>query len=246
MLRNKKTGIKLFALLLVLLMTASVFAGCNTEAMEEAIEAAKNQADAANQSAAQAQAAADAAAKLADDLKKQLEDANKKIDEQKAANDKLQDELDKTKDELESLKNEPEPDPGMDEEEWEDISELITASVLTELSQLKVKYLTIRRLWYTEDNYYKLAKLFEDASAALYRATTADGVNEVLTKLADDAAKIPSIASEGEAVQALISNFGDVDTELFTTHEEAVKKAREDYIAWMQKYSNYFISVASA
>ena len=162
MLRNKKTGIKLFALLLVLLMTASVFAGCNTEAMEEAIEAAKNQADAANQSAAQAQAAADAAAKLADDLKKQLEDANKKIDEQKAANDKLQDELDKTKDELESLKNEPEPDPVWTKRRGRTFR--VNRTVLGAFPCLKSN---TSRFAYsgTQRTTIMLAKLFEDASA---------------------------------------------------------------------------------
>lgn len=243
MLRNKKTGIRLFALVLVLLMTASVFAGCNnTKELEEAIDALKDQAIANNQSVADAQSIADKAAKLAEDLKNQLDAANDEINKQKEANQQLQKELEDAKNEIGSIKDQPDPeviDPG----EWEDISKLINESVLAELSQMKVKYLTLRHLWYTEDNYYKLAKLFDDAYSALYRATTADGVTEILTKLADDAAKIPSIASEGEVVQALIKNFGDVDTELFTTHEEAVNKAREDYIAWLKKYSPYFTSV---
>jgi gas vesicle protein len=224
-------------------MTASVFAGCNnTKELEEAIDALKDQAIANNQSVADAQSIADKAAKLAEDLKNQLDAANDEINKQKEANQQLQKELEDAKNEIGSIKDQPDPDV-IDPGEWEDISKLINESVLAELSQMKVKYLTLRHLWYTEDNYYKLAKLFDDAYSALYRATTADGVTEILTKLADDAAKIPSIASEGEEVQALIKNFGDIDTELFTTHEEAVNKAREDYIAWLKKYSPYFTSV---
>jgi hypothetical protein len=245
MLRNKKNGIKLFALILVLLMTASVFAGCNNKALQEAIDAAKDQADAANQAAANAQAAADAAQQLADDLKNQLDSANDEIDKQKDANDKLQEELDKAKDEIESIKNEPDPDipDGIDPGDWDDISDLISASVLEELTQMKVKYTVQRQLWYTEDNYLKLYKLFDDAYTSLYRATTAEGVNQVLAKIADEAAKVPSIMNEAEAVQAVIRSFGDVDTQLFTAHEEIVEKAREDYIAWLTTYSKYFTSV---
>ena len=44
-------------------------------------------------------------------------------------------------------------------------------------------------LWYTEDNYYKLAKLFDDAYSA-FTELRPDGVTEILTKLPDDAAKI--------------------------------------------------------
>jgi len=243
MLRNKKTGIKLFSLVLVLLMMASIFAGCNNKALQEELDKAKSQAEEANQSAKDAQVAADKASQLAEELQGQLEDAYAKIEEQKKANEQLQDELNKTKEDLESHKNDPAPEPVDPEDWWEDVKDVVTESVLAEISQLKVKYLTLRQLWYTEANYYKLAQVFDDAYTNLYKATTAEGVNEVMAKLADEIAKVPSIASEGEAVQAVIKSFGDVDTDLFLTHEEIVKKARDDYIAWLMTYSNYFASV---
>jgi len=243
MFRNKKTSIKFFSLALVLLMMASIFAGCNNKALQEAIDAAKAQADAANQVAANAQAAADAASKLAEQLQKQLEEANAQIDEQKKANEQLQNELEDAKSKLDSIENEPDPEPVDPGDWWDEVKGVVTEEVLAELSQLKVKYLTLRQLWYTEDNYYKLAKVFDNAYTDLYKATTAEGVNEVMTNLAAEIAKIPNIMSDGEAIQAIIRSFGDVDTDLFLTHEEIVKKAREDYIAWLTTYSQYFTSV---
>jgi hypothetical protein len=246
MLNNKKIGIRLIAFVLTLLMAAAMFAGCTDKEAQDAAAIAESKAAAANEAAAAAQAAALSAAAAASDLAAQLDAAKaaaaaaeSKAAAASAAAANAQSNLNSV---VSGIANQPAQTGDIAQKDYNGATQYVTTTILAELSQLKVKYLTVRYYWYTESNYLKLAKLFDDAYIDIYRATTADGVKGVITKLTTDIAAIPSIATEAEAIQAQIKAFGDVDTSIFTTHEANVTKARSDYSVWLATYRNYFSS----
>ena len=230
MLTNKKTSIRLLALVMALLMTVAVFVGCTDNSAAEAeIQAAKD-------AAAAAQAAADAAKAQAESIKAQLEAAQKAAEEAQKAAQEAQKDVDSYHDGKETEKA---PD-AIEKDPYDAATNYVTESILAEFSALKVQYLNIQQTWYTDDNYIKLAKIFDDASVALYRATTKEGVENVLTKLSADAAAIANIYTDAEAVQALIVALGNVDTDVTLNSADKVTAAENAYLNWVEDYAKYF------
>ncbi len=241
MLKNKKLAIRLVALVLTLVMAAAMFVGCSSKKLQEELDLAKADAEAAKQAAANAQDAANSAADAASELVKQLEDVQKAaadaIEAAKAAESEAKDAQSKLESVVSGTK--PVDDNNIGEGEWKDATADI-AKITNELAQLRAKHLTIRYLWYTEANYLRLAQLFEDADADIYRATSPEGLSGVMTKLNADIAAIANIQSDSDPVQAQIQAFGDIDADLFMSHKANVEKARADYKEWLVKYSSYF------
>lgn len=239
MLNNKKFGIRFFAIVLALLMTAAVFAGCQDKSAREAADKAKADAEAAVKAAADASAAAVSAADAAKALQAQLDDARKQIDEQK----KLIDDQKKANDNLQSKVDQIEKNPAdtdnIGKDDWDKTTEYVTKQILEELSVLKTKYLVTRQTHYTEVNFITLSQLFDKAYNDLYRATTSDSVKNVLSKLSADAAAVPSISSEAAAIKAQIDGLGNINT-ITTANKAAVAKVRADYIKWLKDYRTYF------
>lgn len=246
MFNNKKLGIRLVAILMTLLMTVAIFAGCNSKQFEADIDAAQSEAEAANAAAAAANAAAQSAADAAAALAAQLAAAQAAADSAKAAADSALKAAQNAQSGVNSIANGTQPvvTGNITEQKQKEVTDYINTTVLGELSQLKVKYLTVRYLWYTDAYYNRLAKLFDDAYIDVYRATTIDGVKGVISKLTTDIIAIPSIITEADAIQSQIKAFGEVDYELFLSHESNVTKARTDYTTLLNKYKNYFFANA--
>lgn len=244
MFNNKKLGIRLVAILMTLLMTVAIFAGCNSKQVEADIDAAQSEAEAANAAAAAANAAAQSAADAAAALAAQLAAAQAAADSAKAAADSALKAAQNAQSGVDSIVKTTEPvdTDSLSQKQQEEVTKYINTTVLGELSQLKVKYLTVHYLWYTEANYSRIAKMFDDAYMDIYRATTIDGVKGVIAKLTTDVAAVANIVSDGEAIQAQIKAFGDVDKDLFTTQEPAVVKARADFNTWLNVYKSYFLA----
>ncbi len=242
MFNNKKLGIRLVAILMTLLMTVAIFAGCSDKDARAKAEAAQSQADVANAAAAAANAAAQSAADAAAALAAQLAAAQASADSAKAAAESAKDAAAAAQSGLSSyISGDNKPVTGViTNDEQKKVTDYINSTVLGELSQLKVKYLTVRYLWYTEANYNRIAKMFDDAYMDIYRATTIDGVKGVIAKLTTDVAAIQNIVSDAEAIQAQIKAFGDVDTDLFTTQATSVSNVRTAYSQWLLIYKSYF------
>lgn len=238
MLRNKKTCIRLLALVLALLMTAAIFVGCKDKTALKEAEDAKKQAQAANDAAAEAQKTADSIAKAAEELAKSLQDAKDKADKDaadaKAAADKAQKELDELKKQ--------ETQAPIEKDDFNKITDTVSEKALKTFTDMKTLYLTTRELWYTPADYETLAKVFEDASYQLYRATTADGVDKVIADAKVAADKVTNIVSAAAAVQAQIAAFGDVDTKIFTTNKNLVTGARAAFVAWAKAYRPFLVN----
>lgn len=232
MLTNKKTSIRLLALVMALFMTVAVFVGCSDNS------AAQAEIDAAKAAAAAAQAAADAAQKQAAEIQAQLEAAQKAAADAQAAADAAQKEIDSIHDG--AVTEAPKAPDAIEKDPYDAATNFVTESILAEFSALKVQYLNIQQNWYTDANYIKLAKIFDDASVALYRATTKEGVENVLTKLSADAAAIANIYTDAEAVQALIVALGNVDTDVTLNSADKVTAAENAYLNWVEDYAKYF------
>ncbi len=235
MLTNKKF-VRLAALVMALLMTVAVFAGCSNKEL---------------------QAQVDEANKLAEQAQKEAEEAAKKAEEQ---NNALQDILDDLKNKLEEGFKENQEGLGNLEEKVDgyhpegettvptigkDEFDGITDTVLKEqklkaYTELTTLYTVDRADWYTADNYAKLVKIFEEAAYELYRATTIDGIDQIIAEASAAAAAVDSIVSDAAKVQALIDAFGDVETEIFTTNEDKVFAARAAFDKWVNDYATRF------
>lgn len=239
---NKKTYIRLLALVMALMMTVAVFAGCNNQ---EAIDEANANAQAAQNAADEAKKAADSLAQAAKDLADQLAAAQDKINEQDQAIKDAQDAADKAQ-------------SGVDD--YHDPSKVTTAKPvettasiakdpyegatkdadLKAFTDLKNDYLVIKRDWYTPANYAELNKIFEDASFEIYRTLDGTGLEQIINDAATKAAAIANIATDAAAVQAKITAFGDVATQVFTESDPLVTAAREAFDAWVNKYAACF------
>ncbi|MBQ9080034.1 MAG: hypothetical protein IJY27_03075 [Clostridia bacterium] len=235
MLTNKKTYIRLIAVVMALMMTVAVFAGCNNQAVKDA----QASADAANQAAADVQKAADSIAQAAADLKNQLEEANQRLDEQKDQLDSMAQDAADAHDRIDSYHGNttaaPETSAPIIENDW--INDTATGKTLYErLSALQNDYLTVKKQWYTAENYAKVKTIFDKASYEFMRATDTAGLEQIIAEASAAAAAVDSIATDAAKIQAMIEGFGDVYTELFTSHEPKVVAAREAFDAWVEKY----------
>ena len=243
MLTNKKSFVRILALVMALLMTAAIFAGCkdNTAELDElknqlTEQEKANQAlqDEINKSNQEQKDALDKLEGLLNDLKEQEDKANSEIkDSIDDANDRI-DEYHKdttaadTKDYIE------------EGEHGKTTETVLTEEKLAALSELITLYTKDRADWYTAENFAKLAKIFEEASYEIYRATTAEGVDQVIAEASAAAAAIDSIVSDAAKVQALIDAFGNVETEIFTTNDDKVEAARAAFDNWVKKYEVRF------
>lgn len=238
MLTNKKF-VRLAALVMALLMTVAVFAGCSNKK----VDAMQEQLDAADQAAKDAQKAAEEAAKkaeeqnkalqdLLDDLKNKLEEGFK---ENQEGLGNLEDKVDGYHPEGETTA------PSIDKGEFDGITDtVLKEQKLKSYTELTTLYTVDRADWYTAANYAKLVKIFEEAAYELYRATTIDGIDQIIAEASAAAAAVDSIVSDAAKVQALIDAFGDVETEIFTTNEDKVFAAREAFDKWVNDYATRF------
>ena len=240
---NKKTYIRLFALIMALMMTVAVFAGCNNQ---EAIDEANANAEAAQNAADEAKKAADSLAQAAKDLADQLAAAQDKINEQQSQIDKAQSDANAAQSGVDSWHGDhvttAKPavtEPAISEKPWIDYTNNADLKAFTDL---KNKYLVLIADWYTAENFAALNKIFEDAAFEIYRAVDATGLEQIINDAATKAAQVDSIASDAAKVQALIAAFGDVPTEIFTTNEDKVIAAREAFDAWVAKYEKCFFA----
>ncbi len=237
MLTNKKF-IRLAALVMALLMTVAVFAGCSNKALQEQIDEANKLAEQAQKDAEQAQKDAEAQnealQKLLDDLKNKLEEGFKDANE---GIDNLGDKMNEYHPEGETTA------PSIDKGEFDDITNImLKENKLAEYTKLTTDYTVDRAHWYTATNYAKLVKIFEDAAYELYRATTLDGIDQIIAEASAAAAAVDSIVSDATKVQALIDAFGNVETEIFTTNREKVESAREAFDKWVNDYATRFFT----
>lgn len=239
---NKKTYIRLFALVMALMMTVAVFAGCNNqEAIDEANKNAKDALDAV----AEANKTADSLAQAAKDLAAQLKDAQAENDALKEAISAVDSKADGAHADIGGYHDNVTTaapvviEPAISLEPWEGVTNNTDLKAFTDL---KNKYLVLNRDWYTAENYAALNKIFEDAAFEIYRAVDATGLEQIINDAATKAAQVDSIASDAAKVQALIAAFGDVPTEIFTTNEAKVIAAREAFDAWVAKYETCFFT----
>lgn len=245
MLTNKKSFVRILALVMALLMTAAIFAGCkdNTAELDELKDQLAEQ-DKANQDLKDQVAAGQKEQEetlkelqqLLEDLKKQEEEGNKEVKDQikdvesqiagyHPANTTAPAETEK---------------PIIEGEHTGVTEKVLTEEKLAALSELITLYTKDRADWYTAENFAKLAKIFEEASYEIYRATTVEGVDQVIAEASAAAAAIDSIVSDAAKVQALIDAFGNVETEIFTTNDDKVEAARAAFDNWVKKYEVRF------
>lgn len=239
MLTNKKF-VRLAALVMALLMTVAVFAGCSNKK----VDAMQEQLDAADQAAKDAQKAAEEAAKKAEEQNKALQDL---LDDLK---NKLEEGFKNTEDGIKDVENKVDgyhPNgaettaPSIGKDEFEGITDtVLKEQKLKSYTELTTLYTVDRADWYTADNYAKLVKIFEEAAYELYRSTTIDGIDQIIAEASAAAAAVDSIVSDAAKVQALIDAFGDVETEIFTTNEDKVFAAREAFDKWVNDYATRF------
>lgn len=244
MLTNKKSFVRILALVMALLMTAAIFAGCkdNTAELDElknqlTEQEKANQAlqDEINKSNQEQKDALDKLEGLLNDLKEQEDKANSEIkDSIDDANDRI-DEYHKDTTAPAETKA-----PLTEEGHTNTTTTVLTEEKLAALSELITLYTKDRADWYTAENFAKLAKIFEEASYEIYRATTAEGVDQVIAEASAAAAAIDSIVSDAAKVQALIDAFGNVETEIFTTNDDKVEAARAAFDNWVKKYEVRF------
>ena len=241
MLTNKKTSIRLLALVLALMMAIAVFAGCS-----KADDEARKKAEDAEKAADEAKKTADSLAKVAQDLadklaaaEKAAKDAKAAADSAKAAADAAQSGVDHWHDGTTTAPSGTKP---IGEGEFTSITETVKANYLKQFTELKNKFLITRADWYTLSNYDVLAKVFEDASYELYRLTTVDGVEQLLAETETKANAVPNIVSDAAKVQAMIAAFGDVPATLFTTNKDKVEAARAAFDKWVNDYSIRFFT----
>ena len=245
MLTNKKSFVRILALVMALLMTVAIFAGCKDKSADE-IDAIKQQL--AEQEAANKKAQEEAAnaSKEQEEALKNIEDLLNDLKEQEdKANSEIKESVDKVNDRVDGYHNVTTAPVVTEEPIIKEEHESITQKVLTEeklaaYSELITLYTKDRADWYTAANFAKLAKIFEEASFELYRATTADGVDQVIAEASAAAAAIDSIVSDAAKVQALIDAFGNVETEIFTTNDDKVEAARAAFDNWVKTYEIRF------
>lgn len=241
---NKKTYIRLLALVMALMMTVAVFAGCNNQ---EAIDEANSKADAAQQAADEAKKQAESLAQAAKDLAAQLKNTQDENDALKDAISAVDSKADQAHTDIGDYHDPSKvttakpvvTEPAISEKPWKDWTETADLKAFTDL---KNKYLVLMRDWYTPENYAALNKIFEDASFEIYRAVDGNGLEQIVNDAATKAAQVDNVATDAAKVQALIAAFGDVPTEIFTTNEHLVIAAREAFDAWVNKYAVCFFA----
>lgn len=246
MLTNKKTSIRLFALVLALLMTVAVFAGCKDQkALDEAAQAKKD-AENAQKAADEAKKAADSLAEAAKTLAEQLEAAQKAAEQAKKDAEQAQKDANAAQSSVDHFHDgttaPAETQKPIIEDEFGDITDKVSEKALKQFTELKNRFLITREDWYTADNYVALSKIFEEASYELYRLTTAEGVDQLIADTETKANAVPNIVSDAAKVQALIDAFGDVPATLFTTDSAKVEAARAAFDKWVNDYATRFFT----
>lgn len=246
MLTNKKTSIRLFALVLALLMTVAVFAGCKDQkALDEAAQAKKD-AENAQKAADEAKKAADSLAEAAKTLAEQLEAAQKAAEQAKKDAEQAQKDANAAQSSVDHFHDgttaPAETQKPIIEDEFDGITDKVSEKALKQFTELKNRFLITREDWYTADNYVALSKIFEEASYELYRLTTAEGVDQLIADTETKANAVPNIVSDAAKVQALIDAFGDVPATLFTTDSAKVEAARAAFDKWVNDYATRFFA----
>ncbi len=242
MLTNKKSFVRILALVMALLMTAAIFAGCKDKNADEIAglkdqlaaqdQANKDLQDEINKSNQEQQ---EALGKL-EDILNDLKDQNSKADSE------IKDSIDKVDDRIDGYHGTTvdTKEPIIKDDHNEVTNKVLTEEKLAAYSELITLYTKDRADWYTAANYAKLAKIFEEASYELYRATTAEGVDQIIAEASAAAAAIDNIVSDAAKVQALIDAFGNVETEIFTTNDDKVEAARAAFDNWVKAYEIRF------
>ncbi len=240
MLTNKKTSIRLLALVLALMMAIAVLAGCS-----RADDEARKKAEDAEKAADEAKKTADSLAKVAQDLADKLSAAEKAAKDAQAAADSAKAAADAAQSGVDHYHDGTTTPSGTDpigKEEYTSITAVVKENYLKQFTELKNKFLISRADWYTLSNYDVLAKVFEDASYELYRLTTVDGVEQLLAETETKANAVPNIVNDAAKVQALIAAFGDVPATLFTTNKDKVEAARAAFDQWVNDYAIRFFT----
>lgn len=246
---NKKTYIRLLALVMALMMTVAVFAGCNNqEAIDEANANAQNAQNAADEAKKQAESLAQAAKDLAD----QLSAAQDKINQQDQAIKDAQAEASKAQDAANNAQQAvtswhdpanttkaPETTASIAKDPYVDATNNANLKAFTDL---KNEYLILKRNWYTSVNYAALNKIFEDAAFEIYRTVDGTGLDQIVAEATTAAANVPSIVSEAKAVQDKIDAFAPVESKVYTYTESLVIAAREAFDAWVNDYAVCFFT----
>ena len=242
MLTNKKSFVRILALVMALLMTAAIFAGCKDNSAEiEDLKGQLSDQEKANQDLkdqiAQGQKDQEEAIKNLENILNDLKEQDNK------ANSEIKDSIDKVNDRVDDYHKDTTAAPTTEAplKDYEDTTKVVlTEEKLKAYTELYTMYITDRADWYTSENFAKLAKIFEEASFELYRATTSDGIDQIIAEASAAAAAVDSIVSDAAKVQALIDAFGNVETEIFTTNDDKVEAARAAFDNWVKKYEVRF------
>lgn len=185
---------------------AAADAEAKAKAAEEAAAAAKKQAS------EDAKKAAESAKKAAEDAKK-AEEAAKSI---AASISKSQEEAAKTTTAAPVIVDK--------------------SAVQAEFAKLKFEYTYNKVALYLADNYAELVLLFDAAAVELQNAATLEAAQSVLESVKVSAAAVESAETRAIAVQALVAELGDIESEVFTTQATKISTALK---AWAKLYEDY-------
>ena len=245
MLTNKKSFVRILALVMALLMTAAIFAGCKDNTAE--LDELKNQLSEQEKANQDLKDQVAAGQKEQEETLKNLEQLLEDLKNQAAeGNQEVQDQIKDVESQIAGFHpaNTTAPAetkaPLTQDDHHNTTQDVLTDEKLAALSELITLYTKDRADWYTAENFAKLAKIFEEASYEIYRATTVEGVDQVIAEASAAAAAIDSIVSDAAKVQALIDAFGNVETEIFTTNDDKVEAARAAFDNWVKKYEVRF------
>ena len=203
-------------------------------AAEKAASEAKAQAEAAEKAASEAAskaAAAEAAAKA--EASKAAESASKAAAEAAAAAKKAEEEAKSvaasiSKSAAEAAKTTTAPVAVVDKTELQ-----------AEFAKLKHEYTYTNEGLYLADNYAELVLLFDKAAVELQNAATIEAAQSVVESVKVAAAAIENVQNRADAVQTLIAELGDIESEVFTTQAEKIAAAKDAYKALKVDYDDY-------
>lgn len=97
----------------------------------------------------------------------------------------------------------------------------------------KERELTAVKANYTDENWIKVTDIFYAAKIRLYRATDIASLEEIVKKINDDLAEIPTVLTEGAEVQELIAK---INFPVTTNDEDAIKAAKTRFDKWVADY----------
>lgn len=111
------------------------------------------------------------------------------------------------------------------------------AAVQAEFAKLRHEYTYTNEGLYLADNYAELTLLFDKAAVELQNALTKEAAESILATLKVEAAAIENAQSRADAVQALVAELGDIESEVFTTQAEKITAANKALSALKKDYN---------